>query len=250
MGRRLGQHFLKSQRYLHRIADTVAAEGTDLVVEIGPGRGALTALLLERASHVVAVEIDTRLVEHLRERFDGSRGLEVIESDVLGVDLGQWGPAVVAGNLPYYVTSPIVERVLQMGARLHRAVFLVQEELADRLTAEPGSRDYGFLTVRTRLAAEVEKLFRVPPSAFQPPPKVDSALVSLTPLPGPARDPKLIEFVGRCFRYKRKTLRNNLAGAYDAARIDALPEASLRAEQIPVEAFADLYRRLESASLY
>jgi len=221
-----------------------------LVVEIGPGRGALTALLLECASRVVAVEIDGRLVEHLRERFAGNPGLEVVEGDVLDVDLGQWGPAVVAGNLPYYITSPIVERVLAMGAKLERAVFLMQEEVADRLTAEPGSRDYGFLTVRTRLAADVEKLFRVPPSAFQPPPKVDSALVSLTPLPGPPREAKLIEFVGRCFRYKRKTLRNNLTGAYDAERIAALPEASLRAEQIPVSAFEDLYRRLESASVY
>jgi len=235
-----------------RIADAIAPRETDLVVEIGPGRGALTARLLERASRVIAVEIDLHLAERLRQRYATNPRLEVVEGDVLGEDLGRWGPAVIAGNLPYYITSPIVDRVLSLGENLIQAVFLMQEEVADRLTAAPGSRDYGYLTVRTRLRAETKKLFRVPPSAFRPPPKVQSALVRLTPIPGagPAKSTELLDFVGRCFRYKRKTLRNNLSGAYAADRLRSLPEASLRAEQLPIEAFAELFERLESPSLY
>jgi 16S rRNA (adenine1518-N6/adenine1519-N6)-dimethyltransferase len=216
------------------------------VVEIGPGKGALTAHLLERADRVVAVEIDPILIQYLRAKFRGNDRLELVEGDILKVDPGHWGPAVIAGNLPYYIASPIVAKVLGMGEGLIRAVFLVQKEVADRLAASPGSRDYGYLTVATHFFANVEYLFTVPPAAFHPAPKVDSAVVRLTPRQDtPASDPTtFLHFVSLAFQHKRKTLRNNLVEEYDRAMLDALPEGKLRAEQMSLEALLELYRRL------
>ncbi len=130
---------------------------------------------------MVAVEIDHVLTQYLTAKFRGNDRLQVIEGDVLKTDFGQWGPAVVVGNLPYYITSPIVEKVLGLREQLARAVFLVQKEVAVRLTTGPGTRDYGYLSVLTQFYAEAEYLFTVPPGAFQPPPKVESAVVRLTP---------------------------------------------------------------------
>lgn len=216
------------------------------MVEIGPGKGALTAHLLDRADRVVAIEIDPILVQYLRAKFRGNDRLELMEADILKVDPGQWGPAVIAGNLPYYITSPIVTKVLSLGEALIRAVFLVQKEVADRLTASPGSRDYGYLTVATQFFADVECLFTVPPAAFHPAPKVDSAVVCLTPRQElPAADPAaFLRFVSLAFQHKRKTLRNNLVEQYDRAVLDALPEGKLRAEQMSLDALLDLYRQL------
>lgn len=162
------------------------------------------------------------------------------------MDPAQWGPAVIAGNLPYYITSPIVTRVLGMGDALLRAVFLVQKEVAVRLTASPGSRDYGYLSVATQFYADVESLCDVPPAAFHPAPKVDSAVVRLTPRRDlPMADPAaFLRFASLAFQHKRKTLRNNLLEQYDRAVLDALPEGKLRAEQMSLDALLDLYRRL------
>lgn len=215
-------------------------------MEIGPGRGALTRHLLARAGRVVAIEMDEALANHLRERFRGEAHLTVVHGDVLATDLLQWGPAVVAGNLPYYITSPIVRRTLEMGAGLIRAVFLVQKEVGLRLTANPGSRDYGLLTVLTRLYSEPELLFPVQASAFSPPPKVESVAVRLTPKPGALPAPDFAEFLGLCFRQKRKTLRNNLIGVYPTGLIDSLPERSRRAEQLTLEEFQEIHRKLRA----
>jgi 16S rRNA (adenine1518-N6/adenine1519-N6)-dimethyltransferase len=210
--------------------------------------------LLPRAGRVVAVEVDRELADVLRARFGGDPHLEIVNANVLETDLAQWGPAVVAGNLPYYITSPILEKVLSLGPSLRRAVFLVQSEVADRLASGPGSRDYGLLSVRTQLLARAEILFTVPPAAFQPPPKVDSAVVRLTPRDrtgelGLDSAERFLAFAGLCFKQKRKTLRNNLAGAYGREAMDALPEAGLRAEQLSVERLAALYRVLTAAPL-
>ena len=239
---------------LHRIAVAACADRAATVIEIGPGRGALTAHLLERADRVVAVEVDPILVQYLRAKFraadrgaaPGEARLELVEGDILKVDLARWGPAVVVGNLPYYITSPIVEKVLGLGAALARAVFLVQKEVAERLTAGPGSRDYGYLTVATQFFAKVEYLFTVPPAAFHPPPKVESAVVRLTPRSElPATDPAaFLRFVSLAFRHKRKTLRNNLIEAYGREALAALPEAGLRAEQMGLDALLELRTKL------
>lgn len=219
------------------------------MVEIGPGRGALTAHLLERADRVVAVEIDPILVQYLRVKFRGADRLELVEGDILKVDPARWAPAVVVGNLPYYITSPIIEKVLGLGVELTRAVFLVQKEVAERLTAAPGSRDYGYLTVTTQLFAQVEYLFTVPPAAFHPAPKVDSAVVRLTPRHElPAADPgAFLRFVSLAFQHKRKTLRNNLIGEYGREALAALPEAGLRAEQMSLEALLELHKELHAS---
>ncbi len=243
-GQRLGQHFLHRQSVLVRLAEAACPTPESLVIEIGPGRGALTGQLLERAARVIAIELDSNLASHLRLEFPG---LTVVEGDVLETDLRQWGPAVVAGNLPYYISSPILEHVLGMGPLLKRAVVLLQNEVAERLTAGPGSRDYGYLTVRTNLHSVPEILFRIPPGAFSPPPKVDSAAVLLTPGAPEAlgvNDPEaFLEFAAHAFRQKRKTLRNNLAPKY-GRQVEAWPEAGMRAEQLSLAKLVELWRRL------
>ena len=229
---------------LNRIAVSVCPEPRDLVVEIGPGRGALTRKLLERAARVVAIEVDPYLADRLRQEYASEPRLEVVEADVLATDLGRWGGAAIAGNLPYYITSPILDLALRLAPP--RAVFLVQKEVALRLVAHPGQRDYGFLTVRTAVFADARLLFEVKPQAFRPPPKVDSAVVLLEPRKQAlaVEDTEaFVRFAGQCFRHKRKTIRNNLAEIYGGL-VDAWPEAGLRAEQIPLDQFAAMYRRL------
>jgi 16S rRNA (adenine1518-N6/adenine1519-N6)-dimethyltransferase len=233
-----------------------------LVIEIGPGKGALTEFLLERARTVVAIEVDPILVHYLRQKFhdalDAGR-LILIEGDVLKTDLSRWGRAVIAGNLPYYITSPILEKVFTLpNPGLHtglhtgwtRAVFLVQAEVAARLAAKPGTRAFGYLSVQAQLHANVEILFDVSRTAFKPPPKVESAVVRLEPRDAAAElgitDPvAFLRFAGTCFLHKRKTLRNNLIAGYGKDRVDALHEVSRRAEQLSLAELAALYRQLE-----
>jgi 16S rRNA (adenine1518-N6/adenine1519-N6)-dimethyltransferase len=246
MPRRLGQHFLTRKSVLEQIAAAALPESTDSVVEIGPGRGALTEFLLDRAAHVYAIEVDTVLVHYVQQKFRAASNLTVINGDVLKTDLTQWGPITIAGNLPYYISSPIVERVLALGPLLRRAVFLVQKEVALRLTTGPGSRDYGYLSVATQLFSEPRLLFTVPPAAFSPPPKVESAVVVLEPRRAPivTETVGFLRFVSLCFRQKRKTVRNNLAAVYPRELVEAQPEAKMRAEQLSVEQLASLYQRV------
>jgi 16S rRNA (adenine1518-N6/adenine1519-N6)-dimethyltransferase len=207
-----------------------------LVIEIGPGRGALTRHLAPRCERLIAIERDPELANLVRAALPSA---ELIESDVLQVDFSQWPDAVIAGNLPYYITSPILDKVLH--STFKRAVFLVQKEVALRLIAKPDSRDYGYLSVRTQLLADVKVLFKVAPGSFSPPPKVDSAVICLTPVK-PSVDPEaFLRFASACFAHKRKTLRNNLAGLYQNA---AFPEESMRAEQLSIPALVSLYTRL------
>jgi 16S rRNA (adenine1518-N6/adenine1519-N6)-dimethyltransferase len=191
------------------------------------------------------------LVHYLRQKFrdaiDAGR-LFLIEGDVLKTDLSAWGPAVVAGNLPYYITSPILAKVFALGAAWTRAVFLMQAEVAERLTALPGTRDFGYLSVETQLYSRPQVLFPVSRAAFRPPPKVDSAVVLLEPRDAAAdlgiTDPAaFLTFCSACFRHKRKTLRNNLLPIYGNA-VDAVEESRLRAEQLGLNGLASLYARL------
>ncbi|HVN02865.1 MAG TPA: 16S rRNA (adenine(1518)-N(6)/adenine(1519)-N(6))-dimethyltransferase RsmA [Bryobacteraceae bacterium] len=244
---RLGQHFLIRGSILERIARAACPEHEALVVEIGPGKGALTTRLLARADRVIALEIDSLLVHSLAPLQAADPRLAVVEADALHIDLAQWGPAVIAGNLPYYAATAIMERAVALGSTMRRGVFLMQKEVAARVTASPGSRDYGYLSVAIQFSAGVEFLFEVKPAAFQPPPKVDSAVVRFTPRDraelGIAHRADFLSFVALCFRQKRKTLRNNLAARYGAS-IDGWPEAGQRAEQIGIAEFAAMYRRL------
>jgi 16S rRNA (adenine1518-N6/adenine1519-N6)-dimethyltransferase len=241
---RLGQHFLRSAGILERIAFAVCPEPQPLVIEIGPGKGALTAHLLKRAAKVIAIELDPALAAGLRIRFRGEPGLTVIEGDALAADYSAWGPASIAGNLPYYAATPIIARVLDAGSAVRRAVFLVQREVAERMAASPGGREYGYLSVRTQLAARCEILLHVKPGAFEPPPKVESSVVRLLPRADAPQDPEFIAFLARCFRQKRKMLRNNLTGFYPKEAVEALPEASVRAERLTLGQFGEIYRRL------
>jgi 16S rRNA (adenine1518-N6/adenine1519-N6)-dimethyltransferase len=251
VGRRLGQHFLNRKSTLDRIAESACGERTPLVIEIGAGRGALTESLLERAEKVVAIEVDPVLIHYLRQKFrdalDAGR-LILVESDILKIDLGQWGLAAIVGNLPYYITSPILERVFEARGKWSRAVILVQAEVAGRIVAAPGCREYGYLSVLVQAQARAERVFEVPRASFRPPPKVDSAVVLLEPdrLAGGIQDlPSFLKFAGNCFRYKRKTLRNNLAGFYERSAIESLVAPKDRAEALSVAELAALFGQFE-----
>ena len=245
MPQKLGQHFLINGSILERIAAAVCPAHQDLVIEIGPGKGALTEKLLKRAARVVAIEVDYELVDHLRRKFAGEPRLEIVHADILQISLAQWGRAPIAGNLPYYIASPIIGKTVRLA--VPRAVFLIQKEVAERLVASPGESEYGYLTVQTALFADVRLLFEVKPGAFAPPPKVDSAVVLLEPRVrdlGLTDHEAFLRFVGHCFRQKRKMLRNNLTPIYGNSLIDAWPEATLRAEKLSLPQFAAMYRRL------
>lgn len=230
MGRRLGQHFLFQETILEKIAEAACGARAERVIEIGCGPGTLTRFLLDRAGEVIGIEADPALADVLRGRFAGRPGFRLIEGDVLEVDFRPLAPAVVCGNIPYYITGPILRKTLALGPQLVRGVFLVQREVADRLAAKPGSRDYGFLSAAAQALCEVERICHVRAGAFRPPPKVDSAVVRLTPLAAPrvADYAAFVDFAARCFRHKRKTLRNNL-GRGD------IPHAARRAEELSVE---------------
>jgi 16S rRNA (adenine1518-N6/adenine1519-N6)-dimethyltransferase len=260
VGRRLGQHFLARKSILDRIAEAACEHRTPLVIEIGPGKGALTEPLLERADKVVAIELDAFFVHYLKQKFlepiEQGR-LILIEGDILKTDLrvfgqasdGKQGQAVIAGNLPYYITSPILEKVFDLGDFWTSAVFLMQAEVAERVAAEPGSRNFGYLSVQAQVMSRPEILFPVDRTAFRPPPKVDSAVVRLTPRDaavefGLTDRTAFLRFASACFRQKRKTLRNNLAPLYGKECVDAMPEGRLRAEQLGVADLIALYRRL------
>jgi len=230
---------------LERIAAAVCPTREDLVIEIGPGRGALTEKLLSRARRVIAIELDPFLAAHLRLKFSGNGALEIVAADALETDLGQWGPAPLAGNLPYYAATPIIAQAVRLP--IPRAVFLIQKEVADRLAAAPATRAYGLLTVATAVFARVRLLFDVKPSAFHPPPQVDSAVVLIephAPPPALAYPDEFLNFAALCFRQKRKTIRNNLAEVYGRDAVAQWPEAGLRAEQIPVEGLMAMYARV------
>jgi 16S rRNA (adenine1518-N6/adenine1519-N6)-dimethyltransferase len=242
--RKLGQHFLIRESILEKLAGAACGAHTQRVIEIGPGRGALTRRLLPKTDELHAIELDSSLVEYLAHTFQAQPKLQLHAGDVLATELTQWGPAVIVGNLPYYITSPIIDKFLSLDDRFHDAVFLMQLEVAQRLLASPGTRDYGYLTVTTRLLCDVELVCQAPASAFAPPPKVDSAAVRfIRKTERPRQLDSLRKLVSRAFAHKRKTLRNNLRPFYGPG-VDNLPEAGLRAEQLSIAEFLDLHARL------
>lgn len=250
----LGQHFLTDRRILARIADALHLTGGETVLEIGPGRGALTDLLAERAGRLIAIEYDRALAELLRQRYARRNNVLVAEADVLTVSLGELaaGPYVLVGNVPYYITTPILFHALTP-PRAERAVYLVQREVADRLGAAPGTKEYGGLTVNVAAVARAETLFRVPAGAFSPPPKVESAVVRITPLATPLVTPDeerpLRTLVQNAFGMRRKQMRRVVRSLYalNAPAADAMLAAAqidpeVRPETLSPEQFVGLLR--------
>ena len=250
----LGQHFLTDRRILARIADALHLRGDETVLEIGPGRGALTDLLADRAGRLIAIEYDRALAAMLRERYARRPNVLVAEADVLEVSLGELaaGPYVLVGNVPYYITTPILFHAL-VPPRAERAVYLVQREVAQRLVASPGSKEYGALTVNVAAVARAETPFGVPAGAFSPPPKVESAVVRITPLAQPLitteEERPFRTLVQGAFGMRRKQMRRVVRSLYalDAERAEELLaaagiEPAARPEVLSVEQFVALLR--------
>jgi len=269
---KMGQHFLASESAAVRIVEALGDVSHSTVLEIGPGRGAITAMLARRAQRLIAVELDRVLSAQLRLQFSMNANVEIIEGDILKIELDTvFGPkpgllrpgmnftpepARVVGNLPYYITSDIVLRLLEYHRYFSTILIMVQKEVADRLAASPGSRDYGLLSATTQLYGGVEKLFTLPPGAFSPPPKVHSAVVRITVEPRAGtlgvNEEDFIAFLKLCFGQKRKTLWNNLKSRYDegelrAAFAKAGVKPAIRAEALALERMAAVFRALAKA---
>jgi len=266
---KLGQHFLVSEEYAAKIVDALGDISQSTVLEIGPGRGILTSLLAKRARRLIAVELDRVLAAQLRLKFSMARNVEIIEADILSIEfdslfgpkpgLGRPGidwkpePVRVVGNLPYYITSDILLRLFEFAKYFESIVIMVQREVAERIAAKPGGREYGMLSATAQLYGRVENLFTLPPAAFVPPPSVHSSVLRLTLDPqqerlGVAGD-GFIDFLRLSFGQKRKTLWNNLKEKYPAPELKrALAEAEVkpgaRAETLSLEESAAVYRAL------
>jgi 16S rRNA (adenine1518-N6/adenine1519-N6)-dimethyltransferase len=267
---RLGQNFLHDQQAIRRIVAVLGECGDRTVVEIGPGRGAITWALAAKAGRVLALEVDRELAARLSTEFSGGlpdsgtnavgSNVEIETVDVLSFDFATASAAagqrlIVAGNLPYYITSPILLKLAENAGALDRAVLMVQREVADRVTAEPGSRDYGLLSVTVQMHGPAERLFTLPPSAFAPPPDVHSTVFRWRFAPRfeelKVDREQFLRFMRQVFALKRKTLANNLraAGIDGAAIAPALSDAGIdpkaRAESLAVEVLAALWRSLK-----
>ena len=249
--KRFGQHFLVDGSVIDRIVDAVDPRPTQALVEIGPGRGALTGPLLARCGALTVIELDRDLAARLRR----TKGLEVIEADVLEVDVAALPAAAagaqklrVVGNLPYNISTPILFHLLEASDAVQDQHFMLQKEVVDRIAAAPASKDFGRLTVMLQWRYAIEPLFDVPPEAFEPPPRVDSAVLRMTPL---ARrddvDPALLgELVRVGFSQRRKLLRHTLGRWLDARQVEAAFDVQRRAEEVPVDEWIALAAALGS----
>ena len=266
---KLGQNFLADKSAAIRIVDTLGDLSSAVVMEIGPGRGVLTDILVTRANKLIAVEIDRMLAVQLRMRYATKDNVEIVEGDFLTIDLNTLlGPKIgtmadrqhrdlahvkVIGNLPYYITSDILLRLFSFHHLLECIVVMVQREVADRIAAKPGSRDYGLLTVTSQFYTDIENVFTLPPQAFSPPPKVYSSVLRMKVAPKAAQlqvDPQaFISFLKLSFGQKRKTFANNLKQSYSEDRIKSAIAATnlrsdVRAEALSLEQFAKIFHLL------
>jgi 16S rRNA (adenine1518-N6/adenine1519-N6)-dimethyltransferase len=256
---KLGQNFLVDDAARHAIVDALGDVSQRTIIEIGPGKGAITEILAGRCKKLIALELDRALAPELTFRFRNQPQVQIIETDVLKTDLRTLLPegetADVIGNLPYYITSDILLQLFRAGSAgiLSRAVVMMQREVADRVSAAPGVRDYGLLSATAQMNAQVDHLFTLPPSAFSPPPEVYSTVLRLEFAPRFAEldvDASGFDaFLRQCFAQKRKTLQNNLrAAGYTAEQLAAswplsIPQQA-RAESLALEPMAELYRTL------
>jgi 16S rRNA (adenine1518-N6/adenine1519-N6)-dimethyltransferase len=269
---KLGQHFLLDVGAAQKIVEALGDVSNRTVIEIGPGRGVLTDVLAPRARRVIGIELDRVLAAQLRMRYATRPNVEILESDFVTAQFSSMvgrrpGPlhdlrptqaetVDVVGNLPYYITTDIVLRILELHRNIERAVIMVQKEVADRIAAKAGSRDYGLLSATAQLFARVDKLFTLPPEAFSPPPEVHSSAVRLTMAPRleelQVEEGPFIAFLKLAFAQKRKTLANNLRGQYDAAAVRAALKSAgmrsdVRAEAMSLEKTAAVFRGLREA---
>lgn len=250
----LGQHFLRDAGVIDRIVRAIAPAPGQRLVEIGPGDGAMTMPLLDAAGAVTAIELDRDLHEPLLARAAPHGRLDLIRASVLEVDFGALarrlgGPLRVVGNLPYYLSSPILFHCADHLDAIEDMHFMLQREVVERIVAAPGGKDYGRLGVMLQLVCDTEMLLHVPPGAFQPPPRVDSAVVRLRPRPvaeRPGVDARILADVVRAaFGQRRKTLANALGRLLDAEAIRAAGvDPRARAETLPPAAFIELARQV------
>ncbi|HUR36494.1 MAG TPA: 16S rRNA (adenine(1518)-N(6)/adenine(1519)-N(6))-dimethyltransferase RsmA [Terriglobales bacterium] len=266
---KLGQNFLVDANAAKNIVEALGDVSQRMVIEIGPGKGAITKLLAQRAGKLIAIEFDRQLTAGLRMEYLTRKHVEILEADVLSVDFDTLvrgalhgvtdftqtarPTADVVGNLPYYITSDILLKLFRFHVNFREIVIMVQREVADRIAATAGSRDYGVLTVTTQLYAQVENLFTLPPSAFAPPPRVHSTVLRLRIAPRfdelQVQPEKFMAFVKSAFAQKRKTLVNNLKpGFAEAQTKEALKDvgarADVRAEAMSLEQLAAVYKAL------
>lgn len=247
-----GQNFLKNEEIIKNITDLVNPTENDLIIEIGPGRGALTKYLTQKTCDLVCIEIDTDLKVYL-DKYQSEK-CKIIYEDILNVDLNEitkgYQNVFVVGNLPYYITSPILEYLIN-SIKAQKMVFMVQKEVADRYSAKVNTKDYGYFTLFLNFYYEVNKEIFVGKNNFDPVPKVDSEVISLS-LKDKVSDinpEKYFAFLKECFSHKRKTLKNNIV-SYDFEKIMnvlnkyGLTE-SVRAEQISEDIFIEIFKSLE-----
>ena len=251
--KRFGQHFLCDPNVIDHIVAAVAPRPGERLVEIGPGRGVLTDALLHAGCDLWAIEIDRDLVALLERRYRDAANFHLVTGDALRTDYRAFvhdGQLLrLVGNLPYNVSTPLLFQLLAQRELIEDMHFMLQKEVVDRLAAAPGSKVYGRLSVMVQYHCTVEPLFDVPPSAFAPPPKVDSAVVRLTPrahIEPAAKDPALLEkLVNLCFQQRRKTLRNCLKTLVEPQHMDSLDAPlSVRPETLTVADFVTLSNRI------
>lgn len=254
--KRFGQNFLRDPGIISRIVRAIAPHAGERLVEIGPGQGALTEPLLDAAGHLEVIELDRDLIPGLRVQFFNYPGFVIHEGDALKFDFralqGDGVPLRVVGNLPYNISTPLIVHLLQAGDAVQDMHFMLQKEVVERLAANPGGADWGRLSVMAQYHCRVESLFVVPPEAFVPRPKVESAIVRLTPhveRPSTAADePLLFDLVRQAFSQRRKTLRNNLKGRVDADALEALGiDPGRRPQTLTVEEFVRIANHLAGA---
>jgi len=249
--RRFGQNFLIDAGYIERIVEAISPHLSDRVIEIGPGLGAMTGPLLERLDSLHVVEIDRDIVARLAARFPGER-LVVHQGDALQFDFGAMGSGLrLVGNLPYNISTPMLFHTASFASCVRDCHFMLQEEVVDRMAAKPGGKSFGRLSVMLQYRFRVEKLFDVPPRAFRPVPRVNSALARLTPhavLPAPAQDESLLaQVVNKAFSQRRKTVRNALADYATTQELAALGlDAQLRPENLSLEDFVRVANAIAS----
>lgn len=249
--KRFGQNFLTDQLVLHNIIQSIAPQADDAMVEIGPGLGAMTSLLLQSLRQLHVVELDRDLVARLKKQFDAAR-LVIHEGDALQFDFAsipvpEGKKLRVVGNLPYNISSPLLFHLTGIAPLVQDQHFMLQKEVVERMVAGPGSKVYGRLSVMLQWRYHMELIFIVPPTAFDPPPKVDSAIVRMIPLPRPLEcdEAKLGRVVQQAFSQRRKVIRNCLSGLFtESELIEAGIDPQARPEAIPVDQFVALANRL------